>query len=103
MRTPRRLVERSLALHRLIADKIRREPELFAHALENIRRWKPVTDPRTLPYFDEWEQILSQGIEFALAKATEDSEHAADLRQCTPFAGILSQEERDEFFRNWRW
>ncbi|MGF6367933.1 hypothetical protein OKW40_000683 [Paraburkholderia sp. RAU6.4a] len=43
---------RSLALHRLIAEKIRRDPTLFDRARENLDRWMatgPVPARGTLP------------------------------------------------------
>jgi hypothetical protein len=36
----RRLDERSLALHRLVAEKVRATPALLDKARENLRRWK---------------------------------------------------------------
>ncbi len=37
----------------------------------------------------------------ALAAAVEDSERAAALRACSPFAGILSPGERFAFLKEW--
>lgn len=93
MRSPQSLAARSLELHRRVAEKIRQPPELFNKAFENIARWRVTTSASTMPYLDEWQHILEQGMEVALAKAVEDSEHAACLRRPTPFSGILSNEE----------
>lgn len=95
------LDRRSLEMHRLIAAKIRAEPELFVIASRNIERWSH-TATRSRAYLDEWSRILSAGMAAALAFATEDSEHATELRQSTPFAGVLSAQERWEFLKKWK-
>lgn len=94
MRTPEALDARTLELHRRVAEKLRREPALFNKALENLCRWRGTASAATLPYLEEWQRILDQGMEAALAKAVEESEHAACLRKSSPFAGVLSEEER---------
>lgn len=103
MRTPEKLNERSLELHRLIARRLRAEPHRFEQVHTNLRHWRTIVSPNTMPYIARWEAIVAQGMEHALAIATEDSEAAADLRQASPFAGVLDTEERAAFFRNWRW
>lgn len=103
MRTPERLNARSLELHRLIATRVRARPELFERVHANLRHWRGIVSPSTMPYIERWENIAAQGMEHALAVATEDSEDAAALRQASPFAGVLDTKERAAFFRNWRW
>jgi hypothetical protein len=95
-----RIDHRSLDLHRLIADKIRMQPDLFALPIANIRRWKAKYAVAP-PCFDEWAEILEKGMDHALAVATEDSDRAAELRQCSPFTGILSPQERWRFLKQW--
>jgi hypothetical protein len=90
--------QRSLAMHRLIADKIRRDPALFEHVFSNLNRWKTLVSANTQPYLKKWERLANLGIEPCLAVATEDSERAATLRQSSPFSGILSHKERFAFF-----
>lgn len=95
-----RLDRRSLAMHRLIADKIRAEPALSMIASENIDRWLR-TARRNDRLLNTWSELLKQGILTALAVATEDSERARELRQSTPFAGVLSPQERWSFLKTW--
>jgi hypothetical protein len=95
-----RLDRRSLAMHRLIADKIRAEPELFEIASQNIERWMR-TSGRHDHLLLTWSRLLRLGMTAALAVATEDSERATELRQSTPFAGVLSPQERWSFLRKW--
>lgn len=95
------LVARSLAMHRLIAEKIRQDPALFEKPKETLARWRTFVCPNSQPYLEEWQRLLDQGMEACLAVATKDSEHAATLRQASPFCGILSEEERREFLLAW--
>jgi hypothetical protein len=95
-----RLDLRSLAMHRLIADKIRAEPKLFEIASQNIERWSR-TPGRNGALLAAWSKLLMQGIPATLAMATEDSERARELRQSTPFAGVLSPQERWSFLKKW--
>jgi hypothetical protein len=93
---------RSLALHRLVADKLRRDPALLRIAKDNLVRWRERATPNDLVYLREWERILEAGLDPALAVATEDSEHASALRQSSPFAGVLSPSERAAFLKDWK-
>ncbi len=92
---------RSLALHRLAADKIRREPALFERVRRTLERWHRVVDAGSRPYVEEWQRLADAGIETCLAAAVDDSPRGAALRQCSPFGSVLSNEERFEFFRRW--
>jgi hypothetical protein len=80
-------------MHRAIAQKLQAEPELLAIAFDNLKRW--MAGPgHSRPYFEEWLQILAHPLEDVLALMVEDSERMTALRQCTPFAGVLTPRER---------
>ncbi|MFM0140587.1 hypothetical protein [Caballeronia grimmiae] len=96
------LDRRSLEMHRLIAAKIRANPALLARASNNIERWHSMSKRGPHHHLVEWAALIEQGMDVVLAFATEDSEHATELRQSSPFAGILTQTERLEFLRQWR-
>ncbi|GAB2890845.1 hypothetical protein GCM10027046_19460 [Uliginosibacterium flavum] len=102
MRSHADIDARSLALHRLITEKIQREPALHAHAEATITRWRQTVCAASQPYLDEWFQALQAGASASLKLATEDSEHARALRQCSPFTEILSNQERFNFLKTWR-
>ena len=93
---------RSLALHRLIAAKIRNDPVLFEKVRATIGRFRRIVCANSQPYLIEWERAIDQGIDAALALATEESEHATALRQASPFAGILTEPERLAFLAQWK-
>ena len=102
MRTHPQLDARSLAMHRLVAEKIRRDPALLGRARETLGRWRQTVSVNTLPYLDEWARILDQGLEACLEVATEESERATALRQSSPFTGILTHRERFAFLKSWQ-
>lgn len=101
MRTHQQIDQRSLALHQLVAEKIRRDPALFARAHATLARWRQTACERTWPHLDEWAALMKQGMPACLAVATADTEHANDLRQSSPFAGLLTNAERFQFLREW--
>lgn len=89
---------KSLYLHKAIIDELRKDKDrVVGIALENIERWKEVHRPdgMTVKYLDEWKQILDGGSFHRLSKVlTGLDEHSCDLRQNSPFAGVLSDEKR---------
>jgi hypothetical protein len=93
----RNLEERSLALHREIAQRIRRNPDLLTKVRERLS--KDICSGRysisLTDAMQEWLDLLkSSSLEQVLELLVDDSENARRLRQSTPFAGILTQEER---------
>jgi hypothetical protein len=94
--------DRSLALHRLIAKKLRDQPALLSRAKATLARWRRNADESTRVYDDEWARALDRGLDATLRIALGRSQRAAALRQCSPFAGILTSEERNAFLRAWK-
>ena len=82
---------RALAYHRAIAPRLRRP--MVDEAQRKLRRWEEEgqVDPR---YATLWEQIFALPMpELRKAIAADDS-RGRDLRQNSPFAGLLSEPER---------
>jgi len=96
----RRLDERSLALHQLVAQKVQAVPALLDKARENMRRWQEASGSPSLAYA-EWEQILSAPVDEVAAFLAERSERATRLRQSSPFAGILTEAERRAIYESY--
>lgn len=104
----RREKERSLWLNRLVVGELTRDPDrVLAIARDNITRWRDIHAgrPSILIALDQWSEILDVGIEAIVAMLTGRTEEAEDLRQNAPFAGVLSQEQREQglgaFRRHW--
>ena len=101
MRTHQEIDERSLAMHRLIAEKLRRDPALFENVRATLIRWRSTVCQASQPYLNEWELLIQQGMDACLAVAIEDSQRATALRQSSPFCGVLTEPERLAFLKTW--
>ncbi len=101
MRTHQEIDERTLAMHRLVAEKIRQTPALFDKAKATLARWRTTVSVSSQPYLLEWELLMNQGVETCLAVAVEESERAKALRQSSPFAGLLTHQDRFTFLKTW--
>ena len=88
-----RIDERSLAMHRLIAAKVRADPALLDKARDNVRRWQESEGSPKLA-LAEWEHLLGGPVSQVTQFIAERSDHATRLRQSSPFAGILTEAER---------
>src|ERR1041384_3322324 len=98
-----RLVEaRSLAMHAVIARKIERDPTLLAIAHRNLERWQARWKEEPPRWLNEWQEVLRQPWQHIAALITEPTEHGARLRQSSPFAGALSNEERWRIYEAFR-
>ena len=102
MPTHQELDQRSLAMHRLVADKVLADAQLLDQAKAILHRWHLAASPRTVGYLDVWQGLLDSGVDACLAVATEDSERAAALRQSSPLACLLSNQERFAFLKDWK-
>jgi hypothetical protein len=91
-------VERSLALHREVATRLRRDPELLEAALERVARW--LSDGSVHEAWAEaWKSILDAGLERVTEALTDTAPGAHDLRQVSPFAGVLDPRTRWKILR----
>ena len=93
---------RSLAMHCRIAQKISRNPGLLDKARDNVARWVARTEGEKPRYLEEWEQILEQPWPAIADLITSMSEEATRLRSSSPFAGVLTEDERNEVYAAFR-
>ena len=84
--------ERGIVLHRVIAQRIRENPAQQDVARQNLRRW--INEGGERSYWIEWEKMLEGPLEERLAFMVSPTEKARWLRQSSPFAGILTPQER---------
>ncbi len=91
-----RSAARSLAYHQSIANKLTRP--MADDALHRVWEWRSRRriDDR---YADEWERILALPVREIQAEIAKPGERMRDLRQNSPFAGVLSELERREILR----
>ena len=88
----RRQVEQ-LWLHQAIAGKFVSDPAaLLAAAAITLRRLHPTGGD--WEWLDRWQVVIDSGPEAVLDALTSSAEYAIELREASPFAGILSEVER---------
>lgn len=90
---------RSLAYHRALARRLRRP--MVDEARHLVWRWRDEgkMDSR---YAEQWESILSRPVRQIARAITADTPEARDLRQNSPFAGLLSEAERRKILQEIR-
>ena len=94
---------RSLWLAFAIAGKITANPQgTIEQAIENLEEMRTRARGRALVWLDEWESLLEGDRLQLLAAMTSRSPHGRELRQNSPFAGILSEPERTTALNSWR-
>jgi hypothetical protein len=82
---------RSLAYHRAVAQRLRKP--MVEEARHVLFRWREQgrIDPR---YAEQWERLLDRPVSEIRGALIDEGQEADDLRQNSPFAGLLSEPER---------
>jgi transcriptional regulator with XRE-family HTH domain len=91
---------RSLAYHRLVAAKLLDDPAaVMAKARRNLARMRRAdASGRAARYLEAWGRLLDGDECDLVATLLDPSERARDLRQASPFAGVLTPEERSRVY-----
>lgn len=93
---------RSLHLHAAISKRIADDPEAaLGRARQNLKTMGKA-NPGASPLLREWRRILDAGVDRVLRVLADPGEDARELRQVTPFAGMLTARERQEAIRSFR-
>lgn len=88
-------------MHAAIAERLRADPEAVLNlAKGNIARWRAL-DPtaRSDRYLVRWEVLLDGPLADLLEFLVSPSQEARDMRQCSPFPGVLPDKERWRILR----
>lgn len=92
---------RSLWLHRAVAGRLARDPErVLRRARRNLERLERAHPAGTSSrWFERWRRLVEQGPEAVMRVLVAESAEADELRQNSPFAGVLPDAERLEILR----
>ncbi|HET6954894.1 MAG TPA: helix-turn-helix domain-containing protein [Acidimicrobiales bacterium] len=92
---------RSLWLHRAVAGKVVAEPERALRlARRNLARLQKTHGRgQAARWLGEWERLLDGPLESLLEALTSRSRQSVELRQNSPFAGLLTERERAKVLR----
>lgn len=96
---------KSLWLHRALLGALMLDPEnVLSIARQNIAHWKPQQRPdgMTTRYLELWEQIIADGVDAVADVFTGRDEISSELRQNSPFAGVLTDDQRMRALRAFR-
>lgn len=101
--------EQSLWLHLAVAGRLVTEPDLvMAKARANLDEWGTAhrRDGMSAHWLAEWKRLLDTGVDEVADVLCDPSDRAVELRQNSPFAGVLPPGTRarvlDSFKRHWR-
>jgi excisionase family DNA binding protein len=102
--SPTRDHEQSRWLHLAIAGHLVKEPGLvLARARENLDRFSKVHAGTMAEYWlDLWRKTIDSGPDPVLNALVSDNPEARELRQNSPFTGILSPDERMTVLKSFR-
>ena len=90
---------RSLALHAAIVDRLREDPLLvLSKARASLARMRAL-HPGARPLLNEWQLLLRRPLSALIPVLLDPSPYSRELRQVTPFTGILSARERAGVYR----
>jgi hypothetical protein len=85
--------ERSLAIHRLIARRLRDDPSLVSMARSRVEGW--LADGSVHPtYAEAWRELLRGPMDRLQDVLSSPDQAARALRQCSPFAGFVDPRTR---------
>lgn len=90
---------RSLAYHRALVAQLSRP--MIDDALHTLWTWRE-QGKIDFRYADHWEKLLGKPVDEVGRVIGDDSDSARDLRQNSPFAGMLSEAERQKILREIR-
>lgn len=90
--------ERSLTIHRLVAERLREDARLVRQARVRVEGWLADGSVHR-SYAEAWHEALSGPRERLLELLGDAGERARALRQCSPFAGVVDARTR---WRIWR-
>lgn len=90
---------RSLEMHRLIGEKLKKNPStVIQFALNNLTRWE--ASGVDCADFHEWKQILKKEKPNTIFQLlTNKDEKSTRLRQSSPFPGLLPEKTRRKIFQ----
>lgn len=82
-----------------MAERLAGEPRLLQDARARVAGWLSDGGPVDPRYARRWRDLLARAPDEVAAALAADTESMRDLRQCTPFAGVVAPSERWRIIR----
>ena len=99
---------RSLWLNRAVAARVAQDPAtVLTHARQNLDRFERIHEGSTVTtWLERWRHVLDRGPEAVMQALTSITPEASELRQNSPFPGVLPEALRravlDSFAEYWK-
>jgi len=86
----------TLELHRALAEKLATDPRLVLDVVpKNLAQLRTrLTSPIGQKWVARWAELVASPVDILIAGMLEDTPEGRELRQNSPFAGALTQDER---------
>jgi len=86
----------TMELHRALANKLKNDPKAALEVVpKNIDRLRTrLTSPIGQKWVDRWVELVHSPVDHLIAGMLADTPEGRELRQNSPFAGALTQDER---------
>lgn len=99
----RREDRRSMWLAYATAGKIVADPlTALGQSRQQVSKMRSTARGQARIWLDEWARLLDGPLDAVLSTLTDPSLHGREMRQNSPFAGLLSDDERATIISNWR-
>ena len=93
---------RSLAFHRAIAEILRKKPTtVLSRARSNLRKLSTI-QPGARSLFEHWKAWLKLPVEELVLKILDPLPEAREMRQVSPFSGVLNPQDRARILAQFR-
>lgn len=93
--------DRSLALHAAVAERIRADPSLVGRARRRVEDW--LRDGTVAGvYAEAWREVLARPVDEVARFLEDPGDRSRQLRQSSPFAGVLDPRTRWAVWRKAR-
>ncbi len=91
---------RSLELHRSIAEKLEADPRGVVDRARRNLTHMAAANPDAAPLLRQWRRALARPVDELVELLNDPRPAARELRQVTPFAGVLTPSERWAVYRH---
>jgi transcriptional regulator with XRE-family HTH domain len=94
--------KRSLAFHHAIADILREDPvPALSRTSQNLEKLS-INQPGARMLFERWKHWLTLPLEELISNLLDPLPDAREMRQVSPFSGILKAQDRTRILRQFR-
>ena len=85
-----------MELHRALANKLRADPKAVLDVVpDNLARLRArLRSPIGQKWVDRWAELVDSPVDLLILGMLADTPEGRELRQNSPFAGVLTQGER---------